>query len=95
MEPSQSPELLSGDLTRLPLPLGRLENRHVKLEMRSSSEDHQSDKMGVDLGENIQVFSAQLLLPLQLSLVHVLDKAALSPAVHLHQLVLAGHLILE
>ena len=31
--PSQSPELLGGDLARLPLPLGGLEDRHVELEM--------------------------------------------------------------
>ena len=63
----------------------------MELEVSSSCEDHQSDEVRVDLGEDLEVLPAEILLPLELSLVHVLNETSLGPAVHLHELMFAGH----
>ena len=63
----------------------------MKLEVGGRGEDHQPDGVRVDDLEDFEVFPAEVFLPLELSLVHVLDEVTLRPPVHLHQLVLTGH----
>ena len=55
----------------------------MQLEVGRGREDVQSDLVGVEHLEDGQLLPAQLGLPGQLLLVHVLDEAALRPPVHL------------
>merc|ERR1719322_1194706 len=63
----------------------------MKFKICCCSKDHQSDGVRIDHGEDLNVFPAQILFPLELGLVHILDEVTLGTSVHLHQLVLAGH----
>ena len=63
----------------------------MKLEVGGRGKDHQPDGVRVDDLEDFEVLPAEVLLPLELGLVHVLDEVTLRPPVHLHQLVLTGH----
>ena len=69
-----SPELLCGDLARLPFPLAQLQQRQVQLELGRRVEDHEPNVVRVDLLEDGEVLPAQRLLPPQLLLVHVLHQ---------------------
>merc|ERR1719422_2834243 len=62
----------------------------VKLEVCGGGVDVEPDHVRVDRLQDLEVLEAELLLPGQLLLVHVLDQVALRPAVHLHEVVLAG-----
>ena len=55
----------------------------MKLEVCGGGVDVEPDHVRVDRLQDLEVLEAELLLPGQLLLVHVLDQVALRPAVHL------------